>query len=72
MGERVDVRGLSCPLPLIQVKAVIDRGAAEIEVHGDTPAARENIARLAGTMNYAVTEERTAPGEWKLLLTLKG
>ncbi len=72
MGERVDVRGLSCPLPLIKVKAVLDRGATGIEVYGDTPAARENITRLAETRNYAVTEERTAPGEWKLVLTRKG
>ncbi|OIQ08039.1 SirA-like protein [Moorella thermoacetica] len=72
MSEWVDVRGLSCPLPLMKVKAVMDRGATEIKVHGDTPAARENITRLAENRNYAVTEAKTTPGDWKLVLTSKG
>lgn len=72
MSETLDVRGLSCPIPVLKVKGVMDRGVTEIEVHGNTPAARENIARLAGTRNYIVVEEKAAPGEWKLVLTRKG
>ncbi|MDN5347739.1 MAG: tRNA 2-thiouridine synthesizing protein [Clostridia bacterium] len=71
MSESLDVRGLSCPLPVMKTKAVMDRGAAVIEILGDTPAARENIARLAASRNYSVTEEEAPTGEWKLILTLR-
>lgn len=69
MAENLDVRDLSCPLPVIKVKALMDGGAREIEVVGNTPAGRENIIRLAKSRNYHVAAEKMAAGEWKLVLT---
>jgi TusA-related sulfurtransferase len=53
---------------LVKTKEAMDRGAAVIEVWGDTPAAKDNITRLATTRKYRVTEEKAAGGEWKLIL----
>ncbi|MCR4419631.1 MAG: sulfurtransferase TusA family protein [Clostridia bacterium] len=69
--ETLDVRGLSCPLPLVKTKQAMDRGAGVIEVRGDTPAAKDNITRLARSRHYDVAEEGPAGGEWTLILTLR-
>lgn len=69
MTATIDVRGLSCPLPVIKVKVEMDKGENEIEVIGDTPAARQNIGRLAANRGYKVTSLESSGGGWKLLLS---
>ncbi|GAB4112077.1 MAG: sulfurtransferase TusA family protein [Candidatus Caldatribacteriota bacterium] len=53
--ERIDVRGLSCPLPAVEVRKrllKVDHGA--LEVLGDTGTAKDNIIRLATNMGWKV------------------
>lgn len=72
MSQSLDVCGLSCPLPLMKVREVMNRKEESIEVVGDTPAARENIMRLADSRGYSVIEERLSASVWKLTLVLRG
>ena len=52
----IDVRGLSCPEPLIAfTKAAKNADVAAIEISFDCGAARDNIARAAASMGWEVT-----------------
>lgn len=66
--EIVDVRGLSCPLPVIRTKKVIDKGAAEIKVLGNTAVSRENVSRLAHTCGYNIKNTVDDKNDWEMIL----
>ena len=52
----IDVRGLSCPEPLIAfTKAAKNPDVAAIEIRFDCGAARDNIARSAASLGWEVT-----------------
>ncbi len=55
MAETVDARGLSCPVPVIVTKDALDQMAAgELIVLLDEEVARENVSRLARSLNCSV------------------
>ena len=67
----VDVRGLSCPIPVVKTKKAIEANPNEtITVLLDTEVSKENVTRLALTNNYEVSEVR-AGEEYHLTLTPK-
>lgn len=66
--EIVDVRGLSCPLPVIRTKKAIDKGAAEIKVLGNTAVSRENVSRLAHTCGYDIKSTADDKNDWEMIL----
>ena len=44
----VDVRGLSCPIPVVKTKEAIEKNpGSEISVLVDAEVAKENVTRLA-------------------------
>ncbi len=47
MSKMVDVRGLSCPQPVILVQNAIDEDVFPIEVLLDSVTSRENVRRMA-------------------------
>ena len=55
MSKEIDVRGLSCPQPLIITKKEVDAGEAEIKVLADDAVARDNIKRMAESAGFSVT-----------------
>ncbi|MEN6391994.1 MAG: sulfurtransferase TusA family protein [Syntrophomonas sp.] len=64
--EKLDVRGLSCPIPVIRAKKLIDQGCTEILIVGDSAPARENVSRLAKSSGYQtlfITDEKD---NWEL------
>lgn len=67
--EKVDVRGLSCPLPVIKTKKVMDQGANDILVVGSTAVSLENISRLAQTRAYQVSVKKADKNDWEIELT---
>jgi len=53
MVKEIDVRGLSCPLPVIKTKKALDEKSQEpILVIIDTEVSVENISRLVKSMGY--------------------
>lgn len=66
--EKVDVRGLSCPLPVIRTKQVMDQGASEILVTGSSATSLENVSRLARTRNYKINVKKADKNDWKIEL----
>lgn len=65
--KRLDMRGLSCPIPLMQTKEAMDAGEVELEVLVDEPAAWENIGKLATSQGWKWTCA-AGEGEWTLSL----
>lgn len=64
MANVLDLRGLSCPIPLIKTKDALS-GAAAVEVVVDEPSAKENIIKFAKSQDYQV-EYAEANGEYTI------
>jgi tRNA 2-thiouridine synthesizing protein A len=68
----VDVRGFSCPVPVVRTKKAMEQNPKEIlTVLTETVASRENVSRLAENQGYSVKVEE-ASGEYRLTLTPSG
>lgn len=70
MSEKFDVRGLSCPLPVVKVKnklTELETGALKVLV--DTGTAKDNISRMANNNGWKV--EAKEQGEEYLLIITK-
>ena len=63
--EILDARGLSCPEPVLMLRAAMQTGGAEYTLVTDNLAARENTLRFGEHKGYAVTVTEAA-GEYTL------
>jgi len=55
MNQRIDVRGLSCPLPVVAVRnklLEIKKGILEVLV--DTGTSKDNIIRMATNIGWKI------------------
>lgn len=69
MSEVLDLRGLSCPQPVLQVRAALQQaGASVLKALVDTPVARENIGRTASSLGWTMSVDE---GDDGFLLTLE-
>lgn len=66
--ETVDVRGLSCPIPVLRTKKAIDAGSKEILVIGNTEVSKENVQRLAKSQGYAINLRSSSKDKWEMEL----
>lgn len=69
MAEIIDVRGLSCPEPVLRTLEVlkkIDKG--EIEVWVDTNTSKENIIRAVNSMKCEILEIKEEENIYKILV----
>jgi len=67
--DELDVRGLSCPMPVIETRKMLEsmeRGSLLVIV--DNATARDNVIRLAKSKGCAVSVERRGE-EYYLTLT---
>lgn len=67
MKKTVDVRGLSCPEPVLKLKQAIN-GADKIELLADSQTSAENCGRFARSKGYRV-EVSGEGGQYTLMLT---
>ena len=68
MSVLVDVRGLSCPVPVVRTKKALEaHPAEEIVVLVDGKVAKENVCRLAGSLGWSVDLSEDG-GEYKLTM----
>ena len=66
----VDVRGFSCPIPVVKTKKAIEENPGEVvTVLVETTVSKENVSRLAGSKGYGVKVEEVSGGEYCLQLT---
>lgn len=70
MSDIVDVRGLSCPQPvLLAMSKMKEKQNGEIEVVVDNEVSRENVGRAARSQGWEVREERREGDDFHLILT---
>lgn len=70
MSEKIDVRGLSCPLPVVTVRnklLEIEEGILEVLI--DTGTSKDNIVRMVTNMGWKI--EVKEEGEEYLLTISK-
>ena len=68
----VDVRGFSCPIPVVRTKKAMEQNPREILiVMVEVVVSKENVSRLAESQGYSVTAEAVS-GEYRLTLTPPG
>lgn len=65
MRKEVDVRGLSCPMPLMHTKKALEEKPAEILVRADSGTAKANVTALLADEGYDVAVEQDA-GEYRI------
>ena len=68
----IDVRGFSCPIPVVRTrKAIKENPEDELTVLVESAVSKENVARLAESEGYATEIEEVDYG-FKLLLSPPG
>lgn len=69
MAERIDLCGLSCPLPVVKTKKrLVELQQGVLEVSVDTAVAQENIARMAINNGWKV-DSIEQDGKYQLTLS---
>jgi tRNA 2-thiouridine synthesizing protein A len=59
----VDVRGFSCPIPVVKTKKAIEENPKEmITVLVESAVSKENVSRLAQSQGYSVQVEEIEDG----------
>ena len=66
MAEIVDARGLSCPIPVMRTKKVLEVYPDEAVVLVDAYVQVENVTRLAGSRGYEVRKVNKESGAYRL------
>ena len=69
MSKIVDVRGFSCPQPVILAQGAIQAGLFPLEVLVDSVTSRENVRRMAERQGFRVEIIEMDNEEFKLILT---
>ena len=65
----VDVRGFSCPIPVVKTKKAFDENPKEpVTVFVESEVSKENVSRLARSRGYSVEIAQIEDG-FRLLLT---
>ena len=69
MTKSVDVRGLSCPQPILLAKRAMDEAkSGTIEVLADSSTAIENVERTARKAGWTVSKNDNGDGVIALVL----
>lgn len=69
MNQRIDTRGLSCPLPVVAArKKLLEMKNGILEVLTDTGTSRDNITRMATNAGWKV-EVKEKDGEYLLIIS---
>lgn len=67
--EKIDVSGLSCPMPVIKVKKLMDQGSQAISVTGTSQVSKENVSKLAVSKGFKLNIIHDGKDEWEMELT---
>jgi len=66
----VDVRGFSCPIPVVKTKKAIEENPDQpVTVLVETAVSKENVSRLAQSRQYSVETEKVAGDEYRVVLS---
>jgi len=66
--DTLDVRGLSCPLPVLKTKKALEKGCQELEIIGNSKVSQENVSKFATSQGFTVKLVSEKPDEWKIII----
>jgi len=66
--RNVDVRGLSCPLPVMQTKKALDGNPDALTVLADSGTAKANVVHLLQDQGFAVRVDESGE-EYRITAT---
>ncbi|MGI6649095.1 MAG: sulfurtransferase TusA family protein [Bacillota bacterium] len=64
----LDVRGLSCPLPVLKTQKALEKGIEELRVIGSGNTAKHNVSKFAKAKGYQVNVTSETDDEWCLMI----
>ncbi|MBP8818995.1 MAG: sulfurtransferase TusA family protein [Syntrophomonadaceae bacterium] len=64
--NKLDVRGLSCPVPVLRTKKAIDDGATELLIMGSSQVSKENVSKLAASQGFKVNIKVDHKDLWEM------
>lgn len=69
---KVDVRGETCPVPLVEVRKAIKKAAAGdiVEVIGTHPASKKEIPMAANALSIKILSDEQIGDEWIIRLQI--
>jgi len=72
MTIEVDVRGFSCPIPVVKTKKAIEGNPGEaVTVLVESAVSKENVSRLAESKGYSVKVEEVEDG-YRIIISPSG
>jgi Predicted redox protein, regulator of disulfide bond formation len=66
--EKLNVSGLSCPIPVLKTKKAVDQGIQELEITGDSKVSQENVSKFAVSQGFQVETVSNKPDNWILII----
>lgn len=70
MKREIDARGQLCPRPVIMTKKILDEvPSGIITTIVDNEVAKENVSKLANSLNYSYEIEKTADNHYYIRIT---
>ena len=67
---KVDVRGETCPIPLIEMRKALRKAkdGDTVEIIGTHPSSKKEIPMAAEALNVKIISEEEIGNEWKIKL----
>lgn len=66
--DKLDVRGLSCPLPVLKTKKAVNRGCDELEIIGSSKVSLENVSKFAASQGFSITLVSEGSDQWDIII----
>jgi len=66
--ETLDVKGLSCPLPVLKTKKALEKGHNELQIDGNSQVSLENVSKFASSQGFAVKTLKDNPNDWSIVI----
>ncbi len=70
--DTLDVRGLSCPLPVLRVKQKLDKGASNFRIVGSAEVAFENVTKFLRAQGIDCKVVSHSAHEWEIEVGREG
>ncbi|NPV89836.1 MAG: SirA family protein [Firmicutes bacterium] len=67
--DALDVRGLSCPIPVLKTQKALEKGPAELQVVGTGNTAKQNVAKFAKSKGYDVQVNSETDDVWQMVIS---
>jgi len=69
--DSLDVRDLSCPIPVLKTQKALEKGLTELQVVGTGNTSKQNVTKFAKLKGYNVQLNSETDDEWQMVISKK-